>query len=275
MSASGGTSSSAAAVHEVALGGGRTTAGVVRLGDAVHRPARPWTASVHAVLRHLEAVGFDGAPRALGYDERGREVLSYLPGETVGERRPWPGWVSADETLVQVGQWLRRLHDAMTGFVPPGDAVWFIGTAWRPDLVIGHHDAAPYNAVWRNGRLVGFVDWDTAGPSSAASDLAYTALLWVPLLSPGSAWPHSSTAQGDRARRVHLLLDAYGWDGDRRSFGAAVAARARVNAEFVDRLAAGGDPAYQAIRRQADDLQRSAREIEALPACFWAPPGRT
>ena len=123
MSASSGTSSSVAAVHEVALGGGRTTAGVVRRGDAVHRPARPWTASVHAVLRHLEAVGFDGAPRVLGFDERGREVLSYLPGETVGERSPWPGWVSADETLVQVGQWLRRLHDTMTDFVPPDDAV--------------------------------------------------------------------------------------------------------------------------------------------------------
>ena len=131
--------------------------------------------------------------------------------ETVGERSPWPGWMSAGETLVQVGQWLRRLHDTMTDFVPPDDAVWFTGRAWRPNLVIGYHDAAPSKAVWRNGRLAGFVDWDTAGPSSAASDLAYTTLLWVPLLSPGSAWPHSSTAQGDRARRLHLLLDAYGW----------------------------------------------------------------
>ena len=97
----------------------------------------------------------------------------------------------------------------------------------------------------------------------------------MPLLSPGSAWPHSSTAQGDRARRLHLLLDAYGWEGDRRSFGAAVAGRARVGAEFIDRLAARGDPAHQAMRRQADDLERSAREIEALPASFWEPPGRT
>src|SRR4051794_18892026 len=163
MSASSGTSSSAGAAHEVALGGGRTTAGVVRLGDAVHRPARPWTASVHAVLRHLEAVGFDGAPRVLGFDGLGREMLSYVPGETVGERHPWPTWVGADETLAQVGEWLRRLHDAMTDFVPPDDAIWFSGRAWRPGLVVGHHDAAPYNAVWRAGRLVGFVDWDTAG----------------------------------------------------------------------------------------------------------------
>lgn len=85
MSSSGGSSPAVDAVHETALGGGRTTAGVVRLGDVVHRPARPWTASVHAVLRHLEAVGFDGAPRVLGFDESGREMLTYMPGETVGE----------------------------------------------------------------------------------------------------------------------------------------------------------------------------------------------
>jgi hypothetical protein len=275
MGSSKRTSSLGATVHEVALGGGRTTTGVVRLGDAVHRPARPWTASVHAVLRHLEAAGFEGAPRVLGFDELGREVLSFLPGETVGERQPWPGWVSADRTLVQVGEWLRRLHDVMTDFSPPEDAIWFSGKAWRPGSVVGHHDAAPYNAVWGNGRLVGFVDWDTAGPSTSAFDLAYSALLWVPLLSPGSSWPHASSAPDDRARRLHLLLDAYGWAGDRRSFRAVLAARARVNAQFIDRFAASGDPAYQAIRRQAEDLERSARDIEALPVSFWQSPPRT
>lgn len=152
------------------------------------------------------------------------------------------------------------------------DAIWFSGRPWRPGSVIGHHDAAPYNAVWRDGRLVGFVDWDTAGPSSRAFDLAYAALLWVPLLSPGSSWPHSSAAPDDRARRLHLLLDACGLDRDRQSFGAVVAARARVNADVIGRLAAGGNPAYRAIRRQADDLERSAREIEALPTSFWQPP---
>jgi len=31
-----------------------------------------------ARLRHLEAVGFTGAPRFLGIDAAGREVLSYI-----------------------------------------------------------------------------------------------------------------------------------------------------------------------------------------------------
>jgi hypothetical protein len=258
------------------LGGGRTTVGVVRIGDTVHRPVRRWTTTVHTVLRHLEQAGFAQAPRVLGFDDAGREVLTYLEGETVADARPWPEWVSSDEALVQVGSWLRQLHDATVDFVPPDDAVWFAGQAWRSGLVIGHHDAAPYNAVWRDGRLVGFVDWDTAGPSTAAFDLAYSALMWVPLLSPASvSWPHAASAPDGRARRLHLLLDAYGWSGDRQPFGAVLVTRARVNAQFIDRFAAGGDPGYQAIRQQADDLERSAREIAALPASFWKPPSPT
>lgn len=41
----------------------------------------------------------------------------------------------------------------------------------EPGLVIGHQDAAPYNAAVVNGdRLVGFFDWDTAGPSTRDFD---------------------------------------------------------------------------------------------------------
>jgi hypothetical protein len=58
------------------------------------------------LLEHLRECGFERAPRALGYDEAGREVLSYLPGETVGTDKPWPGWVHDDGTLAQVGLWL-------------------------------------------------------------------------------------------------------------------------------------------------------------------------
>jgi hypothetical protein len=254
---------------EVRLDGGRTTPDVVRIGDTVHRPARPWTPAVHAVLHHLEQAGFDGSPRVQGFDEQGREILTYLDGETTGEP-PWPAWVTSEAALTGVARWLRRLHDATAAFVPPEGVTWFAGQTWRPGLVIGHHDAGPFNAVWRDGAVVGFVDWDTAGPSSRELDLAYAALFWVPLLTPGAAWPHSAAHAGDRARRLHVFLDAYGYDGDRRAFGAAVAARARLNAAVVDRLAAGGDPVFTAQRRPARDLERSATEVEALPASFWA-----
>jgi hypothetical protein len=78
----------------------------------VRRQAGPWTPSVHLLLRHLERVGFDRAPRALGFDARGREVLSFLPGETVGTAWPWPPWLHDDGTLRQVAHWARDLHRA-------------------------------------------------------------------------------------------------------------------------------------------------------------------
>lgn len=254
---------------EQPLTGGRTTAGVVRVADTVRRPVRPWTGSVHAVLRHLERVGFEGAPRVLGFDDAGREVLTYLEGETVTDALPWPEWVSSDIALVEVGGWLRRLHDATADVVPASDVVWMAARDWEPGLVIGHQDAAPYNAVWRDGHLVGFVDWDVAGPSSREFDLAYSVLMWVPLLAAGSRWPMSVRPQAETHRRLHLLLDGYGYDRDRSPLQSAVAARARRNAEVIRRLADAGDPTFEALRGQADDLDRAARRAEELPASSW------
>ncbi|HEY1179700.1 MAG TPA: phosphotransferase [Phytomonospora sp.] len=255
-------------MDERRLEGGRTQ-GAVRIGDTVRRPVRPWTPAVHALLDHLAALGVAGAPRVLGIDEQGRETLSFLPGETVGERLPWPPWAFADGTLAEAGRWLRRLHDATAGYRPPEGATWFAGQNWRPGLIIGHHDAAPYNAVWRDGNLAGFVDWDTAGPSTRELDLAFTALTWVPLHNRAFAELTGFTAFDERAGRLRILLDSYGHEGDRAAFGAAVAARARVNAAGIHRLAGGGDPAYAHLLPVAEGYERSAAEIEALPAAFW------
>jgi aminoglycoside phosphotransferase (APT) family kinase protein len=63
----------------------------------------------------------------------------------------------------------------------------------RPGLIVGHQDAAPYNAVVDGERLVGFCDWDIAGPSSREWDLAFSMLPWVPLASPS---PGPSDAPG-------------------------------------------------------------------------------
>ncbi len=76
---------------EVPLPGGNTT-GAVLIDGVIHKRASPWTPTVHALLRYLEEAGFPGAPRALGFDSSGREMLSYLPGETIGDRMPWPAW---------------------------------------------------------------------------------------------------------------------------------------------------------------------------------------
>jgi hypothetical protein len=67
-------------MSEEILPGGTLTGGVVRVGDTVRRPAGPWTPAVQALLRHLHDAGFPGGPRPLGLDERGREVLTFVPG---------------------------------------------------------------------------------------------------------------------------------------------------------------------------------------------------
>ncbi|MFD5699975.1 phosphotransferase [Streptomyces lasiicapitis] len=257
-------------MDEQRLPGGKTV-GAVRVGDTVRRPVQPWTPAVHAVLRHLEAVGFREAPQVLGVDAEGREILTHLVGETTGEDLPLPSWVRTDAALVSVARWARRLHDATETFVPPSGARWLAGQTWRPGLIIGHHDAAPWNAVWRDGDLAGFFDWDTAGPSSREFELAFIALTWVPLQSRELAERTGFTAFDDRSRRLHLLLDAYGYEGDRSAFAAVVATRARTNAAVIDHLAADGNPVYTALLPVAADFRQSALEVEALPASFWNP----
>jgi hypothetical protein len=247
---------------EVDLPGGNTT-GAVLIDGVVHKRASPWTPTVHALLRHLEEAGFDAAPRALGFDDQGREKLTYLPGETLGNRNPWPAWASADSMLAQVGAWLRRVHDLTAGFTPPPGERWFIGGTTGPGLIVGHQDASPFNAVIDGDRLVGFCDWDIAGPSSREWDLAFSALTWVPLASP------YGDDLRDRARRLHLLLDAYGYDADRHAFGAVVPQRARTQAGVIREMAANGDAASIALLPIADLLERSATDVEALPPTFW------
>jgi hypothetical protein len=66
--------------NESLLSGGNVTP-VVRVGDTVRRASGPWSFAVHGLLRHLEAHGFAGAPRWLGIDEQGREVLTFIPGK--------------------------------------------------------------------------------------------------------------------------------------------------------------------------------------------------
>jgi len=257
-------------VIEETLPGGNTD-GAVRIGGVVHKRAAPWTPTVHALLRYLEYADVDGVPRALGFDEQGRQMLTYLPGEMIGDRMPWPAWVYADSTLVQVGRWIRRIHDATAIFVPPKDERWFTGRTMQPGWIVGHQDAAPYNAVMDGDRLVGFFDWDTASPSAREDDLAFSALLWVPLTAPDADEQWGSEDVKDRSRRLHLLLDAYRYDSDRRAFGAVIVRRARRQASVIRSMAESGDQAAIALLPIASRLVQSASFVAALPGNFWTP----
>ena len=65
-------------------GSGTAESKAHRRGKVVLHAAGPWTPSVLALLKHLEAVGFEGAPRVVGdgYDADGREAITYIPGTT-------------------------------------------------------------------------------------------------------------------------------------------------------------------------------------------------
>ena len=252
-------------VVEGRLDGGNT-AGAVRVGGTVRRAAGRWTPAVHALLGHLADQGFDRAPRPLGFDERGREVLTYLDGVTVGGATPWPAWVHAYETIEQVARWMRDYHRAVADFVPPPDAVWRAGGRWAPGLIVTHNDAAPYNAAWRDGRLAGFFDWDFAGPATPEWDLAFTAFSWVPLHARRVAAREGFADFAARQRRLRRFLEVYGWSGAAEDFTEVVRARVVAQADGVRRLADGGDPVFVRLVAQGtcDDLDRAVAELDEL-----------
>jgi hypothetical protein len=68
---------------ESRLPGGRVTEGVARSGETVRRATGPWTPTAHSCLRHLQSRGFVGAPRVLGVDQQGRDVLTLSALEAV------------------------------------------------------------------------------------------------------------------------------------------------------------------------------------------------
>ena len=217
---------------EVPLHGGNMSSGVVRVGDTVRRPAGPWTPAVHALLAHLADAGFQGAPRPLGIDERGREVLTFIPGTVA-----WPGHfrlLDGDAQLRRVTRLIREFHDAVAGFTPPPGARWQALIPGDGDEIIAHHDLAPWNLVIGE-RQWAFIDWDTAAPGTRLWDLAYAMHGFAPL----SADP--ACQRGDAGRRLRLIADAYGLaEQQRLDIVPLLARRTMAMHDFLARQAARG-----------------------------------
>jgi Ser/Thr protein kinase RdoA (MazF antagonist) len=198
----------------VPLAGGDVTDGVVRVGDTVRRPVGEHTAAVHGLLRHLESVGFDGAPRVLGIDDRGREILSWLPGETA--HRPLSRHAVSAETLGALGRLLRRFHDAAASYRPPPDAAWdtMASNLDDPPELIGHCDVTPENVVFREQTPYALIDFDLARPTTRLFDVVTTLRHWAPIDDPADRDPLLRNA--DVGRRLALFCAAYGLDRERR-----------------------------------------------------------
>jgi serine/threonine protein kinase len=171
--------------NEVPLTGGLTNTEIVRIADSVHRPPRPNSEFVQAFLTYLHERGFDSAPRSLGRDEKGREVLSFIQGDVPDDLGTYD-----DDVLVIAAKLIRAYHDASRGFVPKLE-------------VVCHNDLSPCNFVFREGRPVAIIDFDAAAPGSHYLDLGYAAWLWLNL---GDEDIHAPEQQ----RRLYIFLSAYG-----------------------------------------------------------------
>jgi hypothetical protein len=180
---------------EVALGGGRLTAGVARVGGTVRRPASPSSRFSAMLLSHLTKEGFDGAPRHLGEDGLGREILTFVPGEVPAKWRAFD-----DEQVKRAGMLLRRMHDASRGLA---------GRLGGGEVVC-HHDPGPNNTVFRDDLPVAFIDFDFAAVGDPLADVGYMAWSWCISSKPSRGLP------SEQARQVRVLADAYGLSADQR-----------------------------------------------------------
>lgn len=183
--------------EEVLLSGGALTVGVVRVGDTVRRPPSSATPVVRDVLLHLERAGFGAAPRWLGMDERGREILSWIEGDTFTERgrmHPYVGdpadrVIFSDEQIAASMRLLRRYHDAFD------------------TQVICHGDYGPWNLVWEDELPAAIIDFDNAYPGDAAEDVAYALRMFV-------SYGLAPFEPADFVRRTENALAAYGRNFD-------------------------------------------------------------
>jgi hypothetical protein len=182
------------------------------------RMTHSWTPTIHALLRHLEAAGFDGAPRVIGggIDAADNEVVSWVDG-AVGYPDPW-----SDAGVTAVGRMLQDLHRASAGFRPPAGSSWqpwWMHELPGPQTVVGHCDAGPWYTVAQEGLPVAFVHWDLAGPVDRLDEIAAVAWWNTYLRDDDIAERYNLPGPAGRARQLGLFLDGYGVrDADRAGF---------------------------------------------------------
>jgi Phosphotransferase enzyme family len=169
---------------------GVQSVGVVRVGDTVRRPPGPNAEFVRALLRLLEERGFEGAPRLLGSDEQGRDVLTFVEGRVP----PGDGAGLSDAEIASAARLIRDFHDATAGTaLAAGEAV------------VLHTDLGPHNTVFRGGGAVALIDWDDARPGPRLLDLGHATWCFAEI------GPDGGPVEG-QAARARSFCAAYGWD---------------------------------------------------------------
>jgi hypothetical protein len=261
------------AEQEIPLSGGTITP-TVRVGESVRRVTGVWSLAVHALLQHLEAVGFNRAPRLLGIDLQGREMLSYIEGEAGyhDAERVHPPYLWSDAILSEAGQLLRLLHDATEDWTPPAHARWqLVYPDASQNEVICHNDFAPYNSIFQAGHLQAVIDFDMAGPGPRIWDVAYAAYRFVPLYSDTHCVEVGLTEPPDRGRRLRLFCDAYRLEKRQTLVKTIIRRVEAVQTMIVDRAMAG-EAAFQGLVAEghlefyAGDLRFLTEQSQTLQA---------
>jgi Phosphotransferase enzyme family len=238
------------------LPGGTANRGlVIRVGDTVVRPTAPCWRATHALLGHLAAAGFDGAPRVLAVGPA-TETLTYIDGRAAVP--PVPADTLTDDALVSIADLLCRYHRAAASFDPSGYR-WPrpVPAQFRTGLV-SHNDAHPANLVFRDGRAVALIDFDWAGPGSAAWDVAAAARYWAPLLDEQDI---TDGRQGRALERFAIFVNASGLTrAERRQAAEAVVANHDWTYAIVTEAAAAGHQGFadhwRSVARQAARARR-------------------
>ena len=230
------------------LAGGRENQ-IKRTGNHVIRPAGAWSKSVHMLLAHLHENGFNAVPTALGFDDNGNEIVSFIQGDVCNY--PLSDNAKSLEMLQTAASLLRTYHDTTTSFIQDetSNQPWMLPPR-QPIEVICHGDYAPYNVVL-NGRIaIGIIDFDTAHPGPRVWDIAYALYRWAPFTHPQNEDGWGNLAE--QIIRAKQFCDAYGLPQSERKKVAGVAIeRLQYLVEFMHAEAKKGNEAFQ--QNIADD----------------------
>ncbi|MCY9591913.1 aminoglycoside phosphotransferase [Paenibacillus chitinolyticus] len=232
--------------NEELLAGGNVSK-VYRSGNTVRRELKPNSPNIHALLNHLDNKGYGYAPKYLGTDEKGREILSFIEGEA--GNYPLKKYMRSDDVLQEIAKMLRLYHDAVSDF--SFDDSWqpFDHTP-QPLEVICHNDFAVYNIIFQHEKPIGIIDFDAAGPGPRLWDIAYTLYTCVPLsrlhlTETGEIVYYDSFQDASRIKnRVNLFFDCYG-EGFAENYIDMVLLRLEGLCKTITRRASEGDLAFQ------------------------------
>ncbi|MDO3409566.1 phosphotransferase [Saccharibacillus sp. CPCC 101409] len=237
--------------NEEKLSGGNVS-DVFKQGGTVRREIKPDSGRIHELLNHLEIKGCDFAPRYLGIDEQGREVLSFIEGEA--GNYPLKTYMWKEEALEAIARMLRAYHDAVSDF--PFDESWLpLDGTPQPMEVVCHNDFAVYNIVFRREMSVGIIDFDMAAPGPKIWDIAYALYTCAPLsrfyVDEAGGLVHYVPARDESPirSRIQRFFEAYGIPAAGNTIE-TVLLRLEALCATMARKAAEGDPAF---RKMIDD----------------------